>query len=327
MFRAVLCKDYSGPQGLVMGELPREPLEQDGVRVAVHAAGVGFADILITKGQYQLKPPTPFAPGGECAGEVLEVGRGVSYVAPGDRVMCGRAVGAFAEELVVREAHVTRMPDGVQFAQAAALRSAYGTGYYALKHRGQLQPGEVLLVHAAAGAVGLAAVDLGRMLGASVIGTVGSDEKAAAVRAAGVEHVLVYGAETRLRDQVKALTAGRGADVIYDPVGGDVFDESLRCIAWGGRLLVIGFASGRIPSVPANLALVKNMSIVGVYFGAWVEHEPLRLRAHYEQLLHWCAEGRIKPHISSVRPLEQAGQALLDLAARRVVGKVVLKVR
>ncbi|MBI3991738.1 MAG: NADPH:quinone oxidoreductase family protein [Candidatus Lambdaproteobacteria bacterium] len=327
MFRAMLCKDYSGPQGLALGELPREPLGDDDVRVAVHVAGVGFADILVTQGQYQLKPPTPFAPGGECAGEVLDVGPAVKYVAPGDRVMCGRAVGAFAEEIVVQEKHVTRLPDGVAYTQAAALRSAYGTGYYALQHRGHLQPGEVLLVHAAAGAVGLAAVDLGRMMGARVIGTVGSDEKAAAVRAAGVEHVINYRRTPRLRDEVKALTADRGADVIYDPVGGDLFDESLRCIAWGGRLLVIGFASGRIPSAPANLALVKNMSIVGVYFGSWVDHEPLRLRAHYEQILQWCAAGRITPHISSVRPLEQAGQALLDLAARQVVGKVVLQVR
>lgn len=324
--KAVVCKVFGEPETLVVGTLGRAPLQETQVRVAVHAASVGFADILMVQGKYQVRPEPPFAPGAEAAGEVIEVGAKVTRVKPGDRVSVGNYWGAFAEEMVAEEAWTFPMPDGLDYPTAAAFRVAYGTTCFALENRANLRAGEVLAVHGASGGVGLAAVDLGRMMGARVIGTVGSDEKTGIVREYGASDVVNYSTES-VRERIKALTGGQGADVIYDAVGGDVFDESLRCINWNGRLLVIGFASGRIPSAPANLALLKNCAILGVFYGAWIARYPDEALEMHTRLMQWCVDGRIKPHISATAPLEEAVDVLGAIARREVTGKVVLTVR
>jgi NADPH2:quinone reductase len=274
-------------------------------------------------GEYQMKPDLPFTAGSDAAGVVIETGSRVTRLKPGDRVAVGHYIGTFADEMVAKEWTAVVMPDGVDFAEAAAMRVAHGTAYYGLARRGALKAGETLLVHGASGGVGLAAVQLGRQLGATVIGTVGDEAKAGIVRDNGAAHVLTYDGETRLRDRVKELCAD-GADVIFDVVGGDVFDESLRCIAWDGRLLVVGFTSGRIPSAPANLALLKHCSITGVFFGAWMGRNHADYRADAEQLLAWCASGEVRPHVSATYPLEDAVEAMAVLAERKATGKVVL---
>jgi NADPH2:quinone reductase len=321
--RAVRCNAFTGPADLVIEEVePPEP-EDDEIRVRVHAASINFYDNLMVAGEYQMKPDLPFTAGSDAAGVVIETGSRVTRLKPGDRVAVGHYIGTFADEMVAKEWTAVVMPDGVDFAEAAAMRVAHGTAYYGLARRGALKAGETLLVHGASGGVGLAAVQLGRQLGATVIGTVGDEAKAGIVRDNGAAHVLTYDGETRLRDRVKELCAD-GADVIFDVVGGDVFDESLRCIAWDGRLLVVGFTSGRIPSAPANLALLKHCSITGVFFGAWMGRNHADYRADAEQLLAWCASGEVRPHVSATYPLEDAVEAMAVLAERKATGKVVL---
>jgi len=321
--RAVLCKEWSGPEKLVVEEVPSPALRPEAVRIQSYAAGVNFADLLLVSGQYQEKPPLPFTPGAEAAGVVREVGAGVTRFKPGDRVMAICSLGAFAEEAVVDENRVFAIPDQMDFARAAGFPVAYGTSHGALEWRARLQPHEWLLVFGAAGGVGLTAVEIGKAMGARVIACAGSQEKLAIAQRHGADYVIDYSRED-IRERVKAITGGKGADVIYDPVGGDVFDAGLRSIAWGGRIIIIGFAGGRIPQIPANIALVKNIDVIGFYWGSYQSHKPELPRQSFEQLFRWFREGKLKPHISERVQLEDAPKALELLRKRKSTGKVVL---
>lgn len=317
--KAVLCEALGGPDALVVREIPAPAAPAQGqVRVALRARGLSFADVLMIAGQYQVKPKLPFAPGGEAAGVVTEVGPGVESLREGDRVL---VTGGCVEEVVVDAGRATRLPGNVGFEVAAAFRSNYATALYAMQ-RGRLQPGEVLLVHGAAGGVGLAAVDVGKLSGATVIGTASSDEKLAVVKALGADHVIHYG--NGFRDRVKELTGGRGADVIYDPVGGDVFDESMRCIAPFGRILIVGFASGRPALAKTNHLLIKDASLIGFTIGALSRHDPAWAQRNFEVLVSWLAAERIHPHVSHTLPLERTAEALQLIIDRKVIGKVVV---
>ncbi|MBI2169976.1 MAG: NADPH:quinone oxidoreductase family protein [Actinobacteria bacterium] len=322
--RAVLCKEYGPPESLVVEDVDPPPLHDAGVRIRVHAAGVNFPDVLMIKGEYQFKPPFPFSPGGEVAGEVLEVGPQVEGVAPGDRVLSVTGVGAFAEEVVANGPSVMRIPDSMDWTSAAALGMTYGTSVYALAKRASLAEGEWLLVHGASGGVGLSAVEIGRALGARVIATGGDNEKLKIAGERGADHIINYREAASFKDAVKEITEGAGADVIYDPVGGDVMKESLRCISWGGRLLVIGFASGDIPDLPANLILLKSCQVVGVFWGAYAMQWPEQAKDDFDQLFRWWDEGAIAPHVSHTFPLERTADALYALINREVVGKAVV---
>lgn len=296
------------------------------VKIAVHAAGLNFPDTLMVAGKYQVKPPLPFSPGMECAGVVMEVGAGVSEVKTGDRVMASPGVGAMAEEVIAPAAGTFRIPDTMSFEQAAGFPVTYGTTYYALVDRARLKPGEVLMVHGAAGGVGSNAVEIGKILGATVIATAGSDAKLEVARGYGADHTINYSTES-IKDRTRALTLDRGADVIFDPVGGDVFDESLRCIAPEGRLLVIGFASGRIPTAPANLMLLKDASLVGVFWGGFTKRDPARNRKNFESMFRWFEAGKLRPPVSKVYPLAAVPQAMNALLSRQATGKLVIRVR
>ncbi|MEC9347624.1 MAG: NADPH:quinone oxidoreductase family protein [Pseudomonadota bacterium] len=324
--KAMVCREWCGPDDLVYEDIPTPVPGKGEVLIDVHCAGVNFPDLLLIAGKYQFKPPFPFSPGMEVAGVVAAVGEGVTLFKAGDRVMATCGDGGFAEAVTAPERKVFHLPDGVSFEQGAGFPVTYGTTYHGLKDRGNLKPGDVLLVHGASGGVGLNAVELGKLMGATVIGTVGSDAKMDIVKQYGADHVFNYSTQS-IRETVKELTGGKGADVIYDPVGGDAFDESLRCIAWDGRLLVIGFASGRIPEAKANLVLLKQCQIVGVFWGAWTERNPDETRRQFDQLLAWTAEGRLKPHVSLRYPLTEAPEAMKALAARKATGKVIVNVR
>jgi NADPH:quinone reductase len=291
------------------------------VRVRLRAASVNFPDILMVQGKYQLKPDLPFSPGMEGAGDVVAVGDGVTRVKAGDKVVFGSRFGCYAEEIVVSEAAVRALPHGFDYAKGAAYPAAYLTAYVGLVRRGTLQAGETLLVHGAAGGVGLAAVDLGKLLGVTVIATASSDEKRAFLKSYGADHILP---SSGFREAVKDLTQGRGADVIYDPVGGDVFDESVRCIAFDGRLLVIGFTSGRIPTVSVNMPLIKGFSVVGVRAGEYGRQFPAKGVENIHTIDAWASEGKIRPHVCATFPLERALEAMAMLQNRKVIGKVVL---
>jgi NADPH2:quinone reductase len=321
--RAVLCKTYGPPESLVVEDVAAPDCGPGQVRIKVHASGVNFPDTLIIQGKYQFKPELPFSPGGEVAGVVDAVGEGVEDFRAGDRVIALTGWGGYAEQVVVDADRVLPLPQSMDLVTGAGFGLTYGTSIHALRQRGQLTAGETLLVLGAAGGVGLATVELGKVMGARVIAAAGSAEKLAAAKAAGADECINY-QNGSLKDQVKALTDDRGADVIYDPVGGDLFDQSMRCINWGGRLLVVGFASGRIPQLPANLALLKGCSVVGVFWGEFRRRQPRENRANFEDLFRWHAEGKLKPHISKTYPLEAAGQALTAMEQRSVVGKVVL---
>jgi NADPH:quinone reductase len=323
--RAILCRELSGVGGLELAEVPTPEPGPGEVRVRVRAAGVNFADTLIIKGQYQAKPALPFVPGMEIAGRIEACGPGVAGFAPGDRVMAALDLGGFAEAAVCSVEDVVRLPDGIDDVTAAGFAIAYGTAYGALCWAGRLQAGETLVVHGAAGGVGLATVECGRALGARVIATARGEDHLAVAREHGAA-ATIETASDDVRTRIKALTDGRGADVIFDPIGGDIFQASLRSIAWEGRLLVIGFASGQIPQIPANLLLVKNASAVGFYWGSYRRHDPARVRASFEQLLRWHSEGRIEPLVSAVRPLAQAPEALERLLSRQSSGKIVLTI-
>lgn len=323
--KAVLCKEHGAPSVLVVEEIEAPSPGPGEVRLAVRAAGVNFPDVLIISGNYQFKPPFPFSPGMECAGEVLEVGAEVDGIAVGDRVIANPGWGCFAEEVVVPADQILPMPDSMSFEHGAAFPITYGTTYHALVQRAELQPGETMVVHGAGGGVGLTAVEMGKMMGARVIATAGSDEKLEVARRYGADELINYSTE-KIRERVKALTDGKGADVIYDPVGGDAMDESVRCINWKGRILVIGFASGRIADIPSNLILLKGCSVVGVFWGSFRTREPDLSGANFETLLAWYAEGKLKPHVSLALPLEKAAEALEALIARKVSGKAVLKI-
>lgn len=307
---------------LRMDEVELPPPGEGEVRLGLKACSINFPDILMVQGKYQFKPELPFSPGMEGAGVVLEVGPGVTSLKPGDEVVAGLRIGGFAEEVNAQASACRPIPEGMDFIKAAAYPAAYLTAYVALVIRGNLQKGETLLVHGATGGVGMAAVDVGKLLGATVIATSASDEKLDAVKKRGADYTL--NVTEGFKDKVKELTDGRGADVIYDPVGGDVFDESVRCIAWNGRLLIIGFTSGRIPSVPVNMPLIKGFSIVGVRAGEYGRRDPEAGKRNIETIDRWAAEGKIDPYVCVTFPLEKAVDAMRLLQERKAIGKVVV---
>ncbi|MBA4225846.1 MAG: NADPH:quinone oxidoreductase [Hyphomonas sp.] len=314
-----LAPDFAGTG---LQDLPLPEPKPGEVRVAVKAASLNFPDLLMTEGKYQLKPELPFTLGMELAGVVDAVGEGVTELKPGDDVAGGSRIGAFSEYIVLPAAGLRIKPAALTFAEASAYGAAYLTAYVSLAIRGALQPGETLLVHGASGGVGMAAVEVGKLLGATVIATSASDEKLKHVKARGADHVINV---TRgFREEVKALTGGRGADVIYDPVGGDVFDESVRCIAFDGRLLVIGFTSGRIPTISVNIPLIKGFSVVGVRAGEYGRQFPEKGRQNLDAIWKWAEEGRVKPCIHAEVPLADWRRAFDMMRSREVVGKVVL---
>jgi NADPH2:quinone reductase len=320
---SVLCQRHGPPESLTLVDLPSLTPGPGEVVVAVHAAGVNFPDTLIIENRYQFKPALPFAPGGEVAGIVVRVSTDVSGLAPGDRVMALCGWGGFAEEVAVKASAVVRLPQAVPMDAAAVLAATYGTTWYALKERAALQAGQTLLVLGAAGGTGAAAIQLGKMLGARVIACASSPEKLELCRQLGADEVVDHRTQD-LRQVLKALTNGQGVDVAYDPVGGELTEVALRSMAWGGRLLVIGFASGTIAQPPLNLALLKGCDIVGVFFGAFMEREPQRHALLLQELLEAVAQGRLQPAITQRLPLEQAAMALRQLADRRALGKTVL---
>src|SRR2546423_2526125 len=321
--KAVLCKQYGPPETLVVEELPSPRAGPGEGVVAARAARVNFPDVLIIQNKYQLKPPLPFSPGSELAGVVKEVGAGVSSVRPGDRVMAFTTYGAFAEEVKTEAARLLPIPEGMDFKSAAAFVLTYGTSDHALRDRGALRAGETLLVLGAAGGVGLAAIEIGKALGARVIACASSDEKLAVCREHGADATINYATED-LRERIKALTEARGIDVVYDAVGGPYTEPALRSLAWRGRLLVVGFAAGEIPKLPLNLALLKGASAVGVFWGDFARREPGEFAESVNQLGRWYREGKLRPHVSQTFPLRQAAEALKLMAARQVKGKVVL---
>ncbi len=321
--RAVLVDRLMTPEELVVREVDPPRIAADEVRIGVRAAGCNFSDLLMLKGEYQVKPPLPFVPGGEVAGVVMEMGSAVEGLVVGDRVLSRCGLGGYAEQVAAAAATTYRMPDALSFEAGAAMPTVYPTSYAALVWRAPLARGETLLVHAAAGGVGLAAVQIGKALGARVLATAGGEEKLEVARRAGADVAIDYRSEdfvARVLDE----TGGRGADVIYDSVGGETTDRSLRCIAWNGRLLVIGFASGTIPEIGMNRVMLKNISLVGVHWSAYPEREPERVDECFEGLFAMAEEGGIDPLVSARHPLEEAGAALRDLGSRRTTGKVVL---
>ncbi len=321
--KAVLCKEFGTPDKLVVEEVESPKVTGGEIKIRVRACGVNFPDVLMIQGLYQMKPPFPFSPGLEVSGDVIEVGAGVDNVKVGDRVIGTMMYGGFAEEVVIPAVMVLPMPDNMSYEHGAGFPLVYGTSHVALAHRGKLQAGETLLVLGAAGGVGLTAVELGKLMGAKVIAAASTPEKLALTQTYGADEIIQYTTEN-LRDRVKELTNGQGANVIYDPVGGDMFDMAVRRIAWEGRYLVIGFASGRIPELPANIPLLKNSSIVGVFWGAYLMNDPSVIMKSFQQLLGWYAEGKLKPHIHKTFSMENASSALLELMERRAMGKVLV---
>lgn len=323
--KALLCKTHGEPETLVLEEVadlvpgPREAV------VRVRAAGVNFPDTLIIRNLYQFKPGLPFSPGGECAGEVLAVGEKVANVKPGDRVICFTGWGAFAEQVLADSRALIPMPPGLDYVTASAFVMTYATSWHALKDRAALKAGETLLVLGASGGVGLAAIELGKQLGARVIAAASTPEKLAICREHGADELINYCSED-LRERIKTLTDGKGVDVIYDPVGGEYTEPALRSMAWRGRLLVVGFANGEIPRIPINLTLLKGCSIVGVFWGDYVKRETMSLIMDLQQLFGWLQEGKLKPHIAATYPLARGGEAIRALMSRGVSGKVVVTV-
>ena len=323
--KAMLCKEFGPPESLSLEDVAEPELGKGQVRIAVRACGVNFPDLLLIAGKYQLRPPMPFAPGAEIAGDVIEVASDVSSLSPGQKVVAVTMFGGMAEQICVDEASVAPLPNAIDYPAAAAFLFTYATAFHALKQRGCLQAGETLAVLGAAGGVGLAAVEIGKMMGATVIAAASSDEKLQLASDYGADHLINY-AEASLKDGINEITAGRGADVLYDPVGGELFEQCLRAVAWGGRILVIGFASGQIPTVPANLALLKGSSIVGVFWGRFAEQEPQTNARNTAELLRLLGDGKLKPHVSETYPLDQAASALQTIVARRAKGKIVIEI-
>ncbi len=321
--KAIVCTTLGEPELLVLQELPSPPLRPREVRLAVKSAGVNFPDSLQIAGKYQMKLNPPFTPGAEVAGVVTEIGAQVSRLKVGDAVAAFVPFGGYAEECVVSAETALPLPEQLDPADAGGFPLVYGTTLYALKQRGQLQRGETLLVLGAAGGVGLAAVQLGKLMGARVIAAASSPEKLALCTAHGADAVIDYSKES-LKDAIKTLTKGQGADVIYDPVGGALGEECLSCIAWNGRYLVIGFAAGPIPNLAANRLLLKGAAAVGVFWGAFTAREPQANAENFQQLFDWLASGALKPHISRRYPLAEAAAALRDMMDRKVTGKIVL---
>jgi NADPH2:quinone reductase len=323
--KAALCKSHGGPDSLVIEEIPEPALLPGLVRLGVHACGVNFPDVLMVAGKYQVQPPLPFSPGAEVAGEILEVAEDVKHLQPGQHVIALTACGGMAEQVCVPAVSVIPTPENMDYTTAAGFMLTYGTSYHALKQRAQLKPGETVLVLGAAGGVGLAAVELAALLGAKVIAAASTDEKLQLAKTHGAEHGINY-TEQNLKEAVMQITGGKGVDVIYDPVGGELFDQCMRCMAWNGRLLVIGFASGAIPKAAVNLPLLKGFSIVGVFWGSFTQREPAVHLQNTQELLALFAEGKLHPRVTQLFPLEQAGDALKTLAERKAMGKVIVTV-
>ncbi|MEN3952425.1 NADPH:quinone oxidoreductase family protein [Iodidimonas sp. SYSU 1G8] len=321
--KAIMCRAYGDLSVLKLEEIA-DPVAGPGqALVRIRACGINFADSIMTAGKYQNQPELPFTPGSEIAGDIVALGAGVEGFSVGDRVMGLPGRGGYAELVAVDAGRLTRLPDGLSYEQAASFAVTYGTSHVALLHRARLQAGETLLVHGAAGGVGLTAVEIGRIIGARIIATAGGPEKLAIARAAGAHETIDYLSED-IRKRVKELTGGRGADVVYDPIGGDVFDASLRCVAFEGRILVIGFAGGRVPQIPANHVMVKNVDIIGVNRPSYDTLAPEVSRRSQEQLLDWLAEGKLRPLVSRTFPLERAVEALDSVVTRKSTGKVVI---
>lgn len=321
--RALVVRELSDDlSGCKLRKIEIDPPGAGEVQVKLRATAVGFPDLLMTKGGYQFKPELPFVPGHEGAGVVVALGEGVTDIDVGNSVIVAAPTGLCATRANVSAATVRPLPDALTFEESAALMSAYLTAYVALVRRGKLAAGETLLVHGAAGGVGLAAVEMGKLLGATVIATASSEEKRELAKSKSADHAI--DSAPGFKDKVKELTGGNGADVIFDPVGGDVMDESMRCIAWGGRLLVIGFAGGRISQIPANYPLIKGFSVVGVRAGEYGRRDPVRGAENIEQVLKWAGEGKLKPHIGARFPLSRAKEALELMAARGALGRIVI---
>lgn len=325
MPKKIVCRELGPPERLRLEEFASSPLEQAQVRVAVHAAGINFPDILMARGEYQFKPELPFTPGMEAAGEVSEIADGVAGIAVGDRVIVKMRHGAYADEVVVEPSQLTPLPKSFDFAEGATYLAAHGTAHHALVDRAKLQPGETLLVHGAGGGVGLAAVEIGKLLGATVIAAASSQQKLDVAKARGADHLVHYAREP-FRDAVKRATDGRGADVVFDPVGGEIFEHSLRCIAWGARILVIGFTGG-IGLARTNLLLIKGASMLGVRAGEAARRNPLLGEARLEALLRWAEAGKVRPHVSHRLPLADCAKAMRLLIDRQAIGRVALMVR
>ena len=321
MPKAVVCRELGPPESLRLETFASAPLNAGEVRVAVRAAGINFPDILMAAGEYQLKPPLPFTPGVEAAGDVVEV-NDAKGVAIGDKVIVKMRHGAYCDEAVATPAQLVKLPSTFDYAEGATFLAGHGTAYHALIDRGQVLPGEVLLVHGAGGGVGLAAVEMGKMLGATVIAAASSEEKLVIAKARGADHLVLYAREP-FRDAVKRITDGRGADVVFDPVGGEVFENSMRCIAWGARLLIIGFTGG-IGLAKTNLLMIKGASVIGVRAGEAVRKNPALGEVRIKALLEWAEAGKIRPSISHRLPLEDYARAMRLLIDRKAIGRVAL---
>jgi len=321
MPKKVVCRELGPPDRLRLESFESSPLAPGQVRVAIRAAGINFPDVLMAAGQYQLKPELPFTPGVEAAGDVAEV-KDADGVAVGDRVIVKLRHGAYADEVVVVPSQLTRLPSTFDYAEGATFLAAHGTAYHGLIDRGQVREGEVLLVHGAGGGVGLAAVEIGKLLEATVIAAASSEEKLDVAKARGADHLVLYSREP-FRDAVKRITDGRGADVVYDPVGGQIFEDSIRCIAWGARLLVIGFTGG-IGMARTNLLLIKGASVLGVRAGEAVRRNPGLGEVRIRTLLEWAEQGKIRPNVSHRLPLEDFAAAMQLLVNRKAIGRVAL---
>jgi NADPH:quinone reductase len=323
---AAVCNAWGLPKDLKIEDIPEPSMGPRGVKIEVCATGINFADSVMIKGTYQRKPSLPFVPGMEVAGTVVDCADDVSRFKPGDRVMATIENGAYAEVAVAEEDNVNPIPQSMDFVTAASIPVAYGTAHLGLKDRAHLADGETLLVLGASGGVGRAAVEVGKILGASVIAAAGGADKLAIAKAGGADHLIDY-KEEDLRQRVKDLTNGRGADVVFDPVGGDAFKASLRCVAPGARMLIVGFASGEIPQVPANILLVKNVSVIGYTLGGVRVAAPRVINEVTDELIEWCEKGLIVPHVSKCFPLKDAAEALDSLNLRKSTGKVVLTMK
>jgi NADPH2:quinone reductase len=321
MPKAVVCRELGPPEKLRLEDVASVPLVPGQVRVAIRAAGINFPDILMAAGEYQLKPELPFTPGVEAAGDVIEV-NGAAGVAVGDRVIVKMRYGGYAEEVVVTPAQLTPLPRAFDYAEGATFLAAHGAAYHGLIDRGQLQPGEKLLVHGAGGGVGLAAVEIGKLIGATVIAAASSEEKLEVAKARGADHLVLYSSEP-FQNAVKRITDGRGVDVVYDPVGGEIFENSLRCIAWGARLLVIGFTGG-IGLARTNLLLIKGASVLGVRAGEAVRKNPALGEIRQQKLLEWAEARKIRPNVSHRLPLQDYARAMRLLIDRKAIGRVAL---
>ncbi|MCU7555809.1 NADPH:quinone oxidoreductase family protein [Alteromonas sp. ASW11-19] len=321
--KAIVCNEFGPVEGLVYQDIETPVPSQAEVVITVRACGVNFPDGLLVQGLYQMQPDFPFVPGNEVAGVVSKTGEGVTHLQPGQRVIALTQLGGYAEQVCVPATHVMPLPDGIPMQEGAALVTAHATAHHALKQRARLQPGETLVVTGAAGGTGLAAVQIGKQMGARVIAVCSTDEKLALAKAHGADLLINY-QKRDLKEAIKEETAGKGADVIYECVGGDTFHACSRSMAWQGRLLVVGFASGEIPKLPVNLALVKGYAVVGVFWGAFTQHDPQGFSANMQELLSWYKDGKVKVVVDEALPLADAARALSKVMDRQVKGKMVL---